>query len=198
MEHESAGEHGQKNPVKHGGPSSFDMHDEAAVFAEIGLKPGDTLVDLGCGPGDYSMHAAGIVGPEGMVYALDRWRDMIQRMDQRAGEKGIGNIQGKVCDVTGPLPLADGIAEACLMAAMLHIVDLPKFAADLFGEVRRVLKARGKLCIINLKKEDQPWGPPKRMRLAPEELRGWVEPNGFVQTGWLDLGYNYLSIFEPI
>ncbi len=197
MESPEASEH-QHGPVKkHGGPSSFDMHDEDAVFAEIGLKPGDTLVDIGCGPGDYSLHAASLVSPGGLVHALDRWRDMIKRMDEQAVENDIANIRGHVCDVTAPLPLADGIADACLMATMLHIVDLPKFGKGLFDEVHRILKPHGKLCIINCKKEDQPWGPPKRMRLSPEECRDLVEPSGFVQTGYLDLGYNYLIRFEP-
>lgn len=196
MEGHVAGEQQHKPIKKHGGPSSFDMHDEGLVFEKIGLKSGDTFVDIGCGPGDYALHAAEIVNTGGMVYALDRWKEMIQRMNERAEERGIVNVRGHVCDVTAPLPLANDIADACLMATMLHIVNLPKFGKGLFGEIRRVLRPGGRLCIINLKKEDQPWGPPKRMRLTPQECQDWVEPCGFVQTGYEDLGYNYLLRFE--
>ena len=45
--------------------------DAPAILAQIGLKPGDTLADIGSGDGYFSIPAARMVGQSGKIYALD-------------------------------------------------------------------------------------------------------------------------------
>ncbi len=60
--------------------SSFRMHDSKAVFDMLALKQGDCFLDLGCGPGDYSLEASVIVGDTGTVYALDSSNRMVETL----------------------------------------------------------------------------------------------------------------------
>jgi len=45
--------------------------DPDVLLPKIGLKPGMTLVDVGCGQGFFTLPAARIAGPEGRVYGID-------------------------------------------------------------------------------------------------------------------------------
>lgn len=178
------------------GHSSFWMHDPEFIFDEIGLKSGETFLDLGCGPGDYSMYAARIVGDDGAVYAVDRREDAIMALLQEADSHHLENIIGVISDITTPLSLGDHCVDVCFISTVLHALDISKAATPLFDEIRRVLKPTGRLAIIECKKEDQPFGPPKRLRLSPEETEALATRCGFERTGLTDLGYNYLAQFK--
>lgn len=66
-------------------------------------RPGP--VGPGTSPGDYSLHAAAIVGESGRVYALDKSRELISGLRQRASAQGRGNITAIVADITAGLPM---------------------------------------------------------------------------------------------
>ncbi|GBC59675.1 hypothetical protein DENIS_0616 [Desulfonema ishimotonii] len=182
--------HGQSNRGR--GPSSFRMHDSDFVFSELGLKEGESLLDMGCGAGDYTIQASGIVGNSGTVYALDKWEEMIKGVVEEAGFQGIRNIKAITSDITGPLPIRDDCADVCLIATVLHILDPEQDKKPLFSEIRRVLKPGGRVAIIECKKEVRPFGPPVHMCLSPEEVEKMVTRHGFERIGFTDLGYNYM------
>jgi ubiquinone/menaquinone biosynthesis C-methylase UbiE len=177
------------------GPSSFWMHDPEAIFGEIGLKSGDAFLDLGCGPGDYALYAAGIVGYSGAVYAVDRWDEMINTLLGEAASQGLENIIGVISDITAPLPLRDRCVDVCFIATVLHTLDINRELGPLLDEIRRVLNPGGHLAIIECKKQDQSFGPPQNVRMSPGEVEALVIPCGFEKTGFTDLDYNYLIQF---
>ncbi len=178
------------------GPSSFWMHDPEVVFCEIGLRSGEAFLDLGSGPGDYAIYAAKIVGDSGIVYALDKWQYLVDGLKEKADSQGLKNIKTIISDITVPLPLKDHCVDVCFLSTVLHTLDINKAMKPLLGEVQRVLKPTGRLAIIECKKEDASFGPPKHVRLSPEEIEGLTTSCGFKRTGFTDLGYNYLIQFE--
>lgn len=151
---------------------------------------------MGCGPGEYSIHAAGMVGNSGVVYALEKWAYMIAGLKEEADDRGIGNIKPITADITDPLPINDQSIDVCFLSTVLHIFKLSKIEKTLFTEIRRILKPGGRVAVIECKKEDRPSGPPKHMRLSPEELEASIIKYGFKKVGLKDLGYNYLIQFE--
>jgi ubiquinone/menaquinone biosynthesis C-methylase UbiE len=58
-----------------------------------GLRPGMRVLDVGCGPGDVSFIAAGLVGPRGSVLGVDAAPEMIELARGRATEKGLPTVQ---------------------------------------------------------------------------------------------------------
>jgi ubiquinone/menaquinone biosynthesis C-methylase UbiE len=172
------------------------MQDPDLVFSEIGLEEGDTFVDLGCGPGDYALEAARRVGRSGLVYALDKWKRMIDDLAEDAALQGIKNLNTLVTDITEPLPLDDRCCDVCFMATVHHALPPAKRDTTMVREIRRILRPGGRVAIINCKKEEQPFGPAIHIRLSPEEMDDIMTPFGFERTGLVDLGYNYLIQFR--
>lgn len=171
------------------------MHDPELVFAELDLKQGDVFLDLGCGPGDYALHASSLVGESGVVYALDKWPRMIDRLTEAAEDRGLTNIKAMVTDITEPLPIEDESCDVCLLATVLHALSPARRGRAFFREIHRVLRPGGRVAIINCKKEEQPFGPPIHLRLSPQEMEDLMTTSGFERIGYVDLGYNYLIQF---
>jgi SAM-dependent methyltransferase len=179
------------------GRSSFDLIDQARFFAEMNLKPGSTLLDLGCGPGFYTLAAADIIGPQGAIYAIDLWGEGIARLKEQAAARGYRQIRAVVADASKELPIKAGRVDVCLMATVLHDLVEAGTARGALTQVARVLKPGGVLAIVEFKKIEGPPGPPLKIRLAPEEVERLVNPYGFRPVGpAMEVGpYNYLLRF---
>jgi ubiquinone/menaquinone biosynthesis C-methylase UbiE len=171
------------------------MHDSSLVFKKIALKKGDTFLDLGCGAGDYSLCAAKIIGESGNVYALDLYQELLDHVCKEAAAQGIRNIYPVVSDIRRRIDLPDDRIDTCLIATVLHTVDFSAGKANLYSEVRRVLKPGGKLAVIECKKEGGLHGPPLYLRISPGELRKGLEEYGFSKIDYIDLGPNYMMMF---
>ena len=176
-------------------PTSFWVQDPELVFGELKLKEGYYFLDIGCGTGDYSIHASKIVGDSGVVYALDIQKELINNLREKAYSEGFKNIKAIVSDMTCPLPIEDNSIDVCFISTVLHSIDLTKHGEMLFGEIHRVLKLDGRLVIIECKKEDLSRGPPMHMRISPEELENCVTSYGFRKLNLVDLGFNYMIQF---
>ena len=175
------------------GPSSFHMQDPDAVFANVQARPGDVCLDLGSGPGDYALRLAEMVGGQGRVYALDRNASFVERLER----EGPGNLRPRCLDITRGLPYGAAAVDLCLMTTVLHILGAGEQGMSVFREVARVLKPGGQLAVIECKKEDQPWGPPKERRLSPRQVEAMAVACGLERTGLVDLGKTYLLTFRP-
>ncbi len=178
------------------GPSSFHMQDATKVFEKIGLKSGDTFLDLGCGAGDYSMHAAILVDTIGRVYALDCWPELVETLEEEAKQLGIHNLYPVVADIRREVPFDKGTIDVCMIATVLHMMDFPLQTRRVFEEVRRVLKEDGKLVVVECKKEKRFFGPLLESRISPEMLEKELVQFGLYKEDYVDLGDNYMMIFR--
>ncbi|KPL05582.1 MAG: hypothetical protein AMJ73_00175 [candidate division Zixibacteria bacterium SM1_73] len=105
---------------------------------KAGLKPGDQVLDFGCGPGSFSLAAAHIVGQTGKVHALDIHPLSVQRVKRRTDKKGLQNIDTISSDrATG---LTDQSVDFVILNDVLHEVDDPDVVLT---ELHRILKPEG-------------------------------------------------------
>jgi ubiquinone/menaquinone biosynthesis C-methylase UbiE len=67
------------------------------------------------------------------------------------------------------------------------------------NEIVRVVKPAGRLAVMEFKKIDGPPGPPKHIRLTPEDVADMIDPYGFQKERTVDVGpYNYLILLKNI
>lgn len=103
----------------------------------LSVQPGQTAVDIGCGPGTDLGRLADAVGTEGSVIGVDRKPRMLQEARRRlAGRPNVDLYVGDIHD----LPLRDGSVDRARADRVLqHVLDPAKAIA----EVRRVLRPGG-------------------------------------------------------
>jgi len=111
-------------------------HPVRPTLERFRLKPGDTVLELGPGPGYFAVEAGRMVGPEGRVLCLDIQPPMVAALRQRLEEQHVANAHPMVGDAVN-LPLPDSSLDAAFLVAVLgEIPDRPRAVAEL----RRVLK----------------------------------------------------------
>jgi len=191
--HHACHEGGMPHGGRHHGPDSSRLHDPKLVCEQLHLKEGDVFADLGCGAGRYALAAAKLVGEQGKVYAIDQLSGCIDALSQEASAKGLPQLQAVGADITVGIPLDSESCDSCFICTVLHSLNLQQCAQNLFGEVFRILRSKGRLFIVECKKSDTPFGPPKAARIAPEELDAFIHRYNFSRKGLTDLGYNYMA-----
>ena len=179
------------------GKNSFGLIDTVKFFQELDLKKGTTFLDVASGWGAYSLAASDIIGKDGQVYAVDLWEEGISSLRKEADAKGIQNLETFVSDVAQNIPVEDDCVDVCLMATVLHDLVADKVEQQVMKEILRVIKSEGTLAIVEFYKKEGPPGPPKPVRLSPEEVDQMVSAYGFQQTRYAEIGPdNYLQIFK--
>ena len=107
------------------------------------LRPGERVVDVGCGAGIDSLIAAKKVGPDGRVIGVDMTPSMLEKARQGAKEAGLRNVEFRE-GYAEALPIEDGWADVVISNGVLNLMPDKSAALD---EMSRVLKAGGRLQI---------------------------------------------------
>jgi len=94
------------------------------VLKDVGLRGGQLVLDYGCGSGTFAIPAAGIVGDDGVVYALDIDGEALAAVRTRADAEGLGNVQTVLVDASMPpaCPVAEPV-DVVLLYDVLHKVE---------------------------------------------------------------------------
>lgn len=147
------------------------------VLRELGLGPGETMVDVGAGAGYFSLPAAEIVGGAGLVIAVDTSREMLEELASRAREACAENIE-IVLSSEYSMGVPDGIGDLALLSMVLHEVeDKTRF----LSAVRETVKRGGRLAIMEWIKKPMEKGPPLHDRIDEVEASGLLRSLGFTE-----------------
>jgi ubiquinone/menaquinone biosynthesis C-methylase UbiE len=137
-----------------------------SLLRSLGLKSGDAIADIGCGPGFFTLPAAEIVGPDGIVVAADIQGEMLTTVRVRAAEQGLANVRLIKTGET-ELPLPEQTFDVVVAAFVLH--EVPRHATFL-RKMARLLKPGGRLAVLEWQKHETEFGPPLEDRIAPDDL----------------------------
>jgi ubiquinone/menaquinone biosynthesis C-methylase UbiE len=158
------------------------------TLIKAGFKDDMILCDIGAGTGLFSFPATEI--SNNTVFALEISDSMIDLLETKKAESNTNNlIIKKVKD--DKLPLDSNSCEMALMITVLHELENKGF---MLNEIKRILKDKGKLMVIEFHKRETPTGPPIDHRISEEFVEEICQRNGFKVKDKFSLGNNFYGI----
>jgi ubiquinone/menaquinone biosynthesis C-methylase UbiE len=110
----------------------------------MGLGPGDGVLDVACGPANFTRDFARAVGDEGLAVGIDGSRPMLERALRETEQDRLQNLAFIHGDATA-LPFRDASFDAVCCFAALNLFAEPFAALD---EMRRVLSRNGRIALF--------------------------------------------------
>jgi demethylmenaquinone methyltransferase / 2-methoxy-6-polyprenyl-1,4-benzoquinol methylase len=161
------------------------------------LRPGNAALDLCCGTGDLALELRSRVGPQGRVVGADFSERMLELAGEKAAERGLADVTFEWADAL-ELPYSDASFDAVTVGfGVRNLADLDRG----IGEMARVLRAGGRLVILEITQPQRPplstffglWfdrivpvlgrlaGDPEAYAYLPESVRSFPSPEGLAQ-----------------
>ena len=154
------------------------------------------VADFGTGSGFFARAAARAVGPNGVVYAIDIHREMLERLSNLAPAEGLQNIeyiQGDLETVHGSA-LPDMVLDAVMVCNFLFQTEDPEKVIE---EAWRVLRKGGRLILIDWKDSFNNMGPHKDHVVTKEKATAIALRGGFELMEEIPCGtYHYGLILK--
>jgi SAM-dependent methyltransferase len=145
------------------------------VLEQLGLKPGMSVCDLGCGNGFYTLLMAQKVGPTGKVYAVDIQPEMLQLLSRRAVEAKIDQID-MIHSTVKDAKLPEGKVDLLLLVDVYHEFSHPE---EMLASIRKSLSPEGVIALVEFRGED-PRVPIKPLhKMTKKQILKEYQANGF-------------------
>ncbi|MBL7955169.1 MAG: arsenite methyltransferase [Flavobacteriales bacterium] len=155
-----------------------------------GIKPGDTVLDLGSGAGNDCFVARHETGEDGRVIGVDFTPEMVAKAKANAAKLGYQNVEFRQGDIE-TLPLTSNIVDVVVSNCVLNLVPDKRKA---FSEVLRVLKPGGHFSISDVVLRG---AIPDTLRASAEMYAGCVS-GALQESEYLgiihDLGFEQVSV----
>lgn len=164
------------------------------LLEALDVKPGDTVCDMGCGNGFYSLEMAPLVGEKGRVLAVDVQPEMLHLLKLRAKKVGVTNIEPVQGTLADP-KLPEGEVDLLLLVDVYHEFSHPE---QMLASMRQALKPHGRLALVEFRLEDPSVPIKLEHKMSKEQIMKELPPNGFKLVEEFDkLPWQHLMFFEP-
>lgn len=129
-------------------------------FALRPLRPGENVLDVGCGAGFDAFIAAGQVGPAGQVIGIDMTPEMVTKAQATAGALGLRHLKFRE-GLAESLPVSDGWADVVISNGTINLCPDKR---AVFAAIHRVLHPGGALQFADVANGNP--APPKRCKTS--------------------------------
>jgi predicted methyltransferase len=161
------------------------------IMDALRIGDGSKVADLGAGSGWFTIRLAHRVGPNGVVYAEDIQRQMIEAISRRVSRENLPNVKTVLGEPNDP-KLPAGV-DAVLMVDAYHEVDQP---VVLLRNISRYLLPGGRIGIVDFTLEGGGPGPAMEDRVDPGRVIRDAEAAGLVLESRENfLRYQYVLVF---
>jgi len=117
--------------------------DPYRLLTQAGIRDGQQVLEVGCGPGFFTLPAAKIAGETGYVYALDINPAAVEHVRRKITRTGLGNVEARLADASETGLPSQSIDMVFLFGVMQAFKDVSK----VLREMHRVLRTTGTLSI---------------------------------------------------
>jgi len=111
-----------------------------------GLRPGEVVVDLGCGGGIDTILAAHAVAPAGKAIGLDMLPEMLEVAARNAREAGVRNVEWLRGEMEA-IPLPEASVDVVISNGVLNLSPRKSRA---FAEIFRILRPGGRMVVADI------------------------------------------------
>jgi ubiquinone/menaquinone biosynthesis C-methylase UbiE len=162
------------------------------MLANLGVKRGMTVCDMGCGNGFYSLQLAKMVGPNGRVLAVDIQPEMLKMLRRAAEKEKLENIEPVLGQPHDP-NLPEGEVDLILLVDVYHEFSHPE---RMLTAMRRSLAPDGLIALLEYREED-PNVPIKPLhKMSKRQIMKEYVPNGFKLVKQFDrLPWQHMMFF---
>ncbi len=155
-------------------PERMETLDPFRVLSHCPVNQRDTVADLGCGPGYFTIPLAKLL-INGKVYALDTSDEMIEACQSRLDQARMGNVEVLKCSEY-EFPVSPASIDGLFIAFVVHH---PSDRERFLAAAKEMLKPGGWCFILEWHKRETESGPPQQARITPDELRQIAQNSGF-------------------
>ena len=145
------------------------------MLANLGVKPGMTVCDMGCGNGFYALNLAKAVGPSGTVLSVDVQPEMLTLLRLRAQQAKVENIRPILGTTVDP-HLPAGQVDLILCVDVYHEFSNPD---QMLSAMHRALSAQGLLVLVEFRAEDASVPIKPLHKMSKAQVRKELTANGF-------------------
>jgi ubiquinone/menaquinone biosynthesis C-methylase UbiE len=144
------------------------------LLAELKLKPGMVVADIGAGSGYHSRRMADVVGKTGKVYAVDVQPQMVQMLSKIAREDRYGNVK-PILSTADDVKLPAASVDLAIMVDVYHELEFP---LEVMRSIIKSLKPGGRVAFVEYRAED-PNVPIKALhKMSEAQIKREVAPLG--------------------
>jgi len=148
-----------------------------ALAQIIGIKPGQSVADIGAGSGFMAMIFAKMVGPTGHVYAVDINPTMMDRVSEMAAKENLDQLKTVVCtDVS--TELKPNSVDLIFICDTYHHFEYPN---TVLKSIHEALRPGGQMIVVDFKRvegESESWIL-SHVRAGKEVFTAEIVANGF-------------------
>lgn len=171
-------------------PERRNYQNPEAILAGLGLKPGMTFVDAGCGGGFFALPAARILAKTGKLYGFDTNEEALNALKELLEAEGLSNAELTPGNAEETV-ICDSCADIVFFGLVVVHLKNPVQALE---NAKKMLRHEGKLAVFDWKKKQTRQGPPLEQRLSEGEVVDFLKAAGFGKISVEDCGnYHYLT-----
>jgi predicted methyltransferase len=172
------------------GPDRDEWQKPDEIMDALSIADGAAVADIGAGAGWFTIRLARRVGPNGVVYAQDVQRPMLDAIRRRVAREGLRNVQTRLGTDSDPNLPARALDAILLVDVYSEISSHPAFLRRLSD----ALKPGGRIGVVNYKPGDGGPGPEPSERVDSTIVERDAAAAGLQVLARQTLPYQYLLV----
>ncbi len=163
------------------------------MVEQLPLTQRDRVGDFGAGSGHFTFAVASRLGKEGVLYAFDALRTVVDTLSREASGRNV-SLHAMHADLNTHIPLKDNALTTGIVANTLHqLADKERFV----NELQRVISPSGKVLVVDWVSSFKHMGPHPDAVILPGDAARLFSSRGFSVSPMLPAGtHHYAFIAE--